>query len=208
MKRPCRADSGFTLTELMVVITLTGIIGSVVTAAATTGLHKQTQIEDRNDALAAVRTTFERVGRDIRSAAYLELAEDNVIKVCEMQASGAKTMTYSLVADGSKYDLVVDEDDATTCYATTSTPRARKVVLRNVVNPATSPVFNYTPTSTYSPPAAGGVTASTCVITGASPVQYDQKCVGTVTIHLLVYPSTLSAAMDVSDNGTEIRNAA
>jgi Tfp pilus assembly protein FimT len=207
MRRAFRGDSGVTLSELMVVVTLTGIIGSIVTAAATTGLRQQTKVQDRTDALAQARTTLQRTGRDIRSASSIATARDDTLVLIESQSTVTRTMTYSLVADGSRYDLVVDESDVSASTGAALTAPPRRILQRNLVNTSATPVFSYSPTSTYASLGTAGVNATTCAITGSSPKQYAQQCIGTITLHLLVQPSSLSAAIDVSDNGTELRNA-
>jgi prepilin-type N-terminal cleavage/methylation domain-containing protein len=199
-------DSGFTLTELLVVMTLSGILGGIVVVAATTGLHKQTQVQDRADALSQTRTALQRIDRDIRSSNPLALAQDNEIVLIETQATVTRTMTYSLVPDGTTYDLEQDESDVTNTGA--AMPEVAPVeLLRNVVNPAGSPVFQYVKSPTYTVPSDGSVDAS-CVIAGKSPVTYDPTCIGTVVVHLEVEPPSLSGPVDMTDNGTDLRNPA
>jgi prepilin-type N-terminal cleavage/methylation domain-containing protein len=199
-----RRDGGFTLTELLVVMTLTGIIGGIVTVAVTTGLHKQTQVQDRNDALAQMRTAMQRVSRDIRSSNPLCLAEDKAIWLQQVQAAGTRTMAYSIVADGANYDLVADNYTAACNTITSTTPYTRTTLLRNIVNDASTPVFTYQADPSYAAPST--VAGSTCAISSTSPVQYDTHCVQTVTLHLEVQPSTLLKPIDLIDNGTELRN--
>jgi prepilin-type N-terminal cleavage/methylation domain-containing protein len=206
MSRLRNRDGGFTLTELLVVITLTGILGSIVLAAVTTGLHQQGQVQDRSDALAQTRTALQRVDRDIRSSNPLESAQANQIVLQEVQATVTRTMTYSVVADGTTYDLVQDETEVTSSGAAMPAV-ARVTLLRNVVNPASSPVFSFAPSATYTA-AASSVNPSTCAITGTSPVAYDPTCVGTVIVHLEVRPPSLHGPIDMTDNGTDLRNPA
>jgi prepilin-type N-terminal cleavage/methylation domain-containing protein len=201
-------DAGFTLTELLVVITLTGIVGSITVAAVTTGLRKQSQVQDRNDALAQARTALQRVDRDIRSSDPLEAAQANQIVVQESQATETRTMTYSVIpAAGSTSQLVVDESDVSSSgVALTSPPR--RVVLSNLVNTSTNPVFNFSPSSTYTASSTGTVNTATCAVSGTTPVAYDPTCVGTVTVNLAVEPATINQPIYISDNGTDLRNPA
>lgn len=204
MRRRGAADAGYTLTELLVILALSGVIGTIVVAATTTGLHKQTQVQDRSDAMSQVRTAMQRVERDIRSSNPLEAARGDQIVVQEVQATVTRTVTYSVIADGTKSELVKNETDVSSSGATTQVPQF--VELANIVNPASSPVFTFEPTTTYTPPADGGVSATTCAIAGTSPTAYDPTCIGTVVMHLMVQPASLGTPIDITDDGTDLRN--
>jgi prepilin-type N-terminal cleavage/methylation domain-containing protein len=190
-------EAGFSLTELMVVVTLMGIVGAVVAAATTTGLHKQTQVQDRTDTMAQARTALQRIGRDVRSTSGIVVATDTMLQLNETQTSTSWTVTYQLQADGSTYDLTAVRSDQ---------PGVTTILLKNLVNITTSPVFKYGVNPNYSPTGTT-VDTSTCAIAGTSPTQYGQSCIGTVYLHLNIQPSTLSQPIDMSDNGTELRNA-
>ena len=181
--RETPADEGFTLTELLVVMVLFAIVGTIVTVASVTALHHQAKAQDRGDAIAQARTALERIDRDIRSAYPLLAASATQLVMQETEASGTRAVTYAvsggqLTADG-------------------------KVLLRNVVNPSSSPVFSFTPISNYVAPVGSGVNAATCAMPGGS---YDPACVGTVTVQVMVQPATLSPPVSISDHGTALRN--
>jgi prepilin-type N-terminal cleavage/methylation domain-containing protein len=209
MRSAASRDAGFTLTELLVVITVLAIIGAAIATTTTTGLRKQSQVQDRNDALAQVRTAMQRVSRDIRSTNPLVIAEDDQIGLCEVQSVQTKEVTYELVADGSSKDLVVVTNVVPNCNTWMSSG-TQTILLRNVANGSDTAVFGYSPRTDYTAPTGTSTTVdpATCAISGTSPVQYDPSCVGTVSIHLQVQPSSLSQPVDLTDSGTELRNAA
>lgn len=186
-------DRGFTMAETLVVAVLFAIVGTIVTLASTSGLHHQTQLQDRNAAITEVRTALQRIDRDIRSANPLLAASSSQIVLQEVEPTVTRTVTYAV----SGSHLVASETDKTTAGVTTTTS---KTLLSNLVS-TTTPVFSVTPTLGYT--AANGVNASTC----AMSVGYDPGCVGTITVRLTVQPSTLKDAVSVSDNGTELRNS-
>ncbi|MBV9487285.1 MAG: type II secretion system protein [Frankiaceae bacterium] len=190
-------DGGFSLTELTVVITLMAVVGGVVATAATTGLKKQTQVQDRTDTLAQERTALQRIGRDIRSAATVQYALDNELILEEVQTSTSWTVDYKLVADGSKYDLTAVRTDKATGNSTTT------ILLRNVVMTAGKPLFSYL----KNPSTTSSVTTTDCSIAGSTPTRHAQDCIGTITVDVQVQPTSLARPIEMVDNGTELRNA-
>jgi prepilin-type N-terminal cleavage/methylation domain-containing protein len=202
-----RRDRGFTLTELLVVITITGILGSIIVAVVTMGLHQQTQAQDRSDAMAQARTAIQRLDRDIRSSDPLKTATDTSIDLCEVQPSTVEDVTYSVVTVGSTVELVADTGNVSNCFATpASTTRA--VLLKNLVATTTYPVFNYSPVTGYTAPSDGSVSTLNCLRSGTSPAAYDPSCIGTVTVSLRVQPRSLTSPVQLTDNGTDLRNLA
>lgn len=203
MNRRCAAaradDRGVTLTELLIVMLLFGIVGGIVTTASVTGLHHQTALQDRSDTLAQSRTALERIDRDVRSAYPLLSVSPTQLVLQEVQPTVTRKMTYSV----SGTQLAVTEADTPSAGGATTT--SSKVLLRNLVSTTTNPVFSVAPVAGYVAPAGSGVTAATCAMAGST--SFDPGCVGTVTVHVMVQPSTLKGPVNVSDNGTVLRNA-
>jgi prepilin-type N-terminal cleavage/methylation domain-containing protein len=137
-------DAGFSLTELLIVIVLTGIIGSIVLTVVTTGLHQQTKVEDRNDSLAQARTALQRIDRDVRSANPLTAACPDGTRLSMTEVGTTTTgVTYSVIQQSAtRYELVADQVSVDSCDAPL-TPTSRTVLLTNLVNTASSPVFAY-----------------------------------------------------------------
>ena len=201
MKSPLRraTDQGFTLTELLVVTVLFAIVGAIVTTVSVTGLHHQTEVENRGDAVAQARTALERVDRDIRSAYPLLAASGSQLVLREVLSSATRTVTYT----ASNGQLVMNQSDVPTSGGATRT--TRNVLLRNLVATDSNPIFSFSPIPGYVAPAGSGVNASTCAMSGGTSV--DPGCVGTITVHVQVQPPSLPAPVSISDNGTELRNA-
>lgn len=193
-RRP--SDGGFTLTEALVVMVLFAIVGAIVTTASVSGLRHQTQLQDRSGALAQARTALERIDRDIRSANPLLSASSSQIAMQVVEPTKTRTVTYSV----SGTQLIVRESDKSTAGITTT---SSKVLLPNLVSTSTNPVFSVSPVVGYVARSGSGVTATTCAMSGG----YDPGCIGTITVHVMVQPSTSRAPVSVSDNGTELRNA-
>lgn len=192
-------DRGVTLPELLVVMVLFAIVGGIVVTLSVSGLHHQTELQDRSDTLAQARTALERIDRDIRSTYPLLAASPTQLVLQEVQPTVTRTMTYSV----SGNELVVAETD--TPLAGGATTSTTKVLLRNLVSTGTNPVFSVTPVTGYVAPTGSGVNASTCALAGST--SYDPGCVGSITVHVMVQPASLQAPVNLSDNGTELRNA-
>jgi prepilin-type N-terminal cleavage/methylation domain-containing protein len=198
-------DGGFTLTELLVSMILFAIVGGAITVAATSGLRHQRQIQDRGDALATARTALQRVDRDIRSAAPLAGASGTALAMVETGSSNQLVCYLIQSTSGTTAELVqttVTYPGSCPAAATTGS----KILLADLVNTASTPVFSFTPVGGYVAPASGSVNAGTCVLT-ASPSSYDPSCIGIVTVQISVLPSDITSAVTVSDKGTEVRNS-
>jgi prepilin-type N-terminal cleavage/methylation domain-containing protein len=189
-------DAGWTLTEMLVVIVLFGLIGAIVTTASISGLHQQTKLQDRSDVLAQARAALERIDRDVRSANPLLAASSTQLVVREVEPTVTRTVTYSV----SNNTLTARESDTTSAGVTTT---STAVLLGNLANSAANPIFSVSPVLGYAAPSGSGVTSATCAMSGG----YDPGCIGTVTVHLLVRPSASAVPISLSDNGTDLRNA-
>jgi prepilin-type N-terminal cleavage/methylation domain-containing protein len=202
------ADGGFTLTELLVAIVLFAIVGGAITMATTSGLHHQREVQARGAALAQARTALQRVDRDIRSAAPLAAASRTQLVMLETGSGTTTKVCYLVQATSATTAELVQTSVASSSSCPSAATSASTILLTNLVNTSTTPVFSFAPTTTYAAPSDGSVTATTCAFTSAALAgSYDPSCVGTVTVQISVQPSSLSQPVTVSDNGTELRNA-
>jgi prepilin-type N-terminal cleavage/methylation domain-containing protein len=167
-----RGEHGFTLVEMLVAVTLTGVVGTLTTSVIVQSFHQQAAADARLAAVANVRTALERTTREIREASLNYLTADSL-----GMSDGTRTLDYSLRTSNGVTSLVVDDGTATS------------VVVGDLVTDAAHPVFAaerapLTPT----PPAS--VDSHTCAVIGAVPAIYStQDCVGTVQVHLRVMPT-------------------
>jgi prepilin-type N-terminal cleavage/methylation domain-containing protein len=199
-------DGGFTLSEMLVVLVIFGIIGGIVATVVRVGLTHQTQIEARNGAMADARKVIQRVDRDIRSA-FLDKATTPSAIVLDEYLNGVTAaptvVTYSVSTTPGASSSQLNYQACATCTA--------QVLITNLVPTSTSPVFSFGSTYDYSTsqPAAdaGTVNNQTCAYV-ANPTQIKSNCVGVITVHLLVQPPTLNGPVNVGDGGTELRNSA
>jgi prepilin-type N-terminal cleavage/methylation domain-containing protein len=196
-RRTVSTDAGITLTELLVSIVIFGMVSAMVTTAAVTGLHQQTKVANRDDALAQIRTALQRIDRDIRSTYPLLSASPTRLVLQEVEAHVTKTVTFEVTGS----TLTWGETDEYADGSTSTIPT--RVLLDDVVTSPTSPVFSFSPITGYTAPSGSGVNASTC----AFGPGIDAGCVGTITVRISVQPPHLEAPVTMSDNGTQLRNA-
>jgi prepilin-type N-terminal cleavage/methylation domain-containing protein len=199
MRRPWRAGAatqdGFTLTELLISLGVFSVVSAMVTAASVSGLHQQTKVQNREDALALMRTALQRIDRDIRAASPLLAASATRLVLREYDDRGTRDVTYQV--DGTR--LTVDE--TLTAEDGTTTTSVAKVLLTDL---ATSAVFSFAPVPGYTAPTGSGVNATTCATSDGS---IATGCVGTITTRVSVRPERVAGALTLSDNGTQLRNA-
>jgi prepilin-type N-terminal cleavage/methylation domain-containing protein len=198
LRRTAAADAGFTLTELLVSIGIFSIISGMVTTAAVTGLRQQTQVANRDDALAQMRTALQRIDREIRSAYPLLSASPTRLVLREVQPTATRTVTFEV----SGKNLTWSQTSVSPTGSTTTLPT--RVLLTNLVDTATNPVFSFAPITGYTAPSGSGVNPSTCALGSG----IDAPCVGTITVQVRVHPPHLAAALSMTDHGTQLRNAA
>lgn len=97
-------EDGFTVVELLVVMVLVGVVGSILLSAVISSLQASSSSEDRMRALNDLQTGVERVGRELRAATSLSphLSQDPEYG-----------MTSIVFRDGDRwqYDYYLAEDD-------------------------------------------------------------------------------------------------
>jgi prepilin-type N-terminal cleavage/methylation domain-containing protein len=192
-------DGGFTLSELLVVIVIMGIIGGIVGTVVRIGLTHQSQMQVRNSSFADARKVIQRVDRDIRSA-FLATGSNSTSIVLDEYVNGLNSaptvVTYALSGSTLTYK------SCATCTA--------KTLIRNLVQTSTNPVFTFGSTFSYSssqPSSDVGVVNKTYCNYVANPSQIDPGCVGTISVHLMVQPATIKQPINIGDGGTELRNS-
>lgn len=197
-------DGGFSLSELLVVIVLLGVIGGIVGTVVRIGLTHQSQMQVRNSAFADARKVIQRVDRDIRSAYLVSGSSPTSIELA-MYLNGASAaptyVTYAVNSAGTTLTRYPCQS-ASSCTG--------QVMISNLVQTSTNPVFSFKATYTYSsaqPTADVNVVDANSCAYAANPSQIKAGCVGEITVHLMVQPHTINRPIDVGDGGTELRNS-
>lgn len=99
-------DQGLTLVELLVVMLILGVVGTVTTAGVVSGLRTTSEVQNRADAQAVVRTGVERLSRDLRMADPLRHATSTEVRLDVVRGSGVVHVRYVVTAAGARWDLV------------------------------------------------------------------------------------------------------
>jgi prepilin-type N-terminal cleavage/methylation domain-containing protein len=210
----CRrtSDRGFTLVEVLMVLLLFGIVSSIVTTVAVSGLHHQRELQDRSDALAQARTALQRIDRDIRSTSQLDYVTRSLLLMQEpaytgTTVTGSRWSCYYTYTTGGSTELVGDLNltSATCPSAPTSTSQ---ILLRHLTNDSsstTTALFTPSPVTGYTAPSGSGIDPGSCS-EGGSPTAYAPSCIGTIAVHVMAQPPSLQGAISMNDNGTELRN--
>ena len=194
-------DGGFTVIEMIVAITLSGIVGGMATTVIVQGFHQQAATDARTAAVSNVRTAFQRVMRELRGG-YLTNVTGSSVTFTDYTRT--QTKSYLLQTANGTTSLMVSVNSAT------PTP-----VITNIVNDASQPVFAVLAASSTYIDTTGTVNTQTCVISGQTPTAYAPQCVGVLAVHLRVMPtsasggalctSTSGCVIDVSD-AADVRN--
>jgi prepilin-type N-terminal cleavage/methylation domain-containing protein len=112
-------ERGLTLIELLVTVTLLGVVGSIVTGAVVVFHRSVRTVSDESSGLADVRKGAERLSRDIRDArgitvssdaAYTATAQQLTVWIdanSDYQQQTSETVTWKVASVGSgRYNLV------------------------------------------------------------------------------------------------------
>ena len=138
-RRVLHHDAGFTLVELLVVIVLLGVVGSVVTTSVVRSLRVSAQATTRVDALTEVQRAHERMTRMIRAADPLDGADGSTMTfTVHTSASQRQRISYAL-SDRALVQTVARYDSA---MSTTPTSTATSTIISDLA-PGTVTVFEY-----------------------------------------------------------------
>ena len=112
LRQEMRRDEGMSLAELLITMVLTAVIGTVVATASTSAnsLFRTTRAESVGQ--TDIRTTIERLGRDIRNARSLDAGANASKLVLWIDSNSdyvkqpAEVVTWTLVAGtGGHFDV-------------------------------------------------------------------------------------------------------
>lgn len=124
------SDVGMTLVELLVVMLILGVVGSVTSAAVLVTHKEQRLTNDESQGLADVKTVVERLGRDIRQARSIDagatqsrlvlwidynsdyirdpVGQANEIVTWQLQSQGTGTTHYNVLRQTTSTDVRVE----------------------------------------------------------------------------------------------------
>lgn len=140
-----RHDEGYTLVELLVVLVIMGVVGTMVVTSFVAASRSTARATERVDALSDVRPAAERLTRDLRAASPLVLdlsgAYDTSLGMQLTRGGETFEHTYYLTGSPGDHELwtrrVRFEDDGTT------TPLDDDSLVARVTNAADQPLFTY-----------------------------------------------------------------
>ncbi len=149
-------ERGVTLIEMLVVIVLMGIVGSVVTTSLVRGMQGSAATQSRLDALTDLQESVDRMTRELRAAAPLQTAEANraVVVVFEENFTKQVRYTYQYCPVEGRLHVRTEGPFATPAppakLASQLTTPAGSIpcgtagpLIDRVVNSTTQPVFQY-----------------------------------------------------------------
>jgi prepilin-type N-terminal cleavage/methylation domain-containing protein len=150
--RRSKAEAGFTLVELLVVLVLMGVVGGIVTSALVTGMQSSRATSARTMALHDIEVALQRVGRELRAAdpLYLtdgedygerlgaEIVRDRSVQVVRFAVEEGDEGVDLLVQDTTVFDLdaYLNDPDAT------PVEQPRRTLVTAIHN-GDDPIFRY-----------------------------------------------------------------
>lgn len=93
----CDAEQGFSLVELLVVMTLLLVVGGIVTTSVVSGLTASRRGQARVYALTDLETAGQRVAREARAAQPIIAASDNLLDLTVFRNDGRFRFRYELI---------------------------------------------------------------------------------------------------------------
>lgn len=166
-------ESGYTLVELTVVMSIMAVVSSLTAGLVITGMKSTKQSQARTAASQDVQREVERLARDLRVADPLRVTEANRVVLDLYRGNTCVRRTYELAAN----TLIVSSTtyptwSACATYPATATPTAVQsaTFLSPTANGA-SPLLTYRGTAGALPasPAPATVTSITVTLSKSAP---------------------------------------
>ena len=139
-----RTDGGFSLTELLVVIVILGVVSLVVSAAIISSLRTSRVTEANVLGATEARIVLERTSLDIRTADPLRSADADSITLDTYRKGQCERRTYYLSGDELLLD-VAPFGAGVKCGVYGSTPGAAvtSTIASGLTNDDSNPLFTY-----------------------------------------------------------------
>lgn len=141
-------EDGFTLAELLVVVVLLGILGSIIGAVVIGGLRSSRQAQARTDANLDLQQAMEQISRDVRVADPLRASTANELVVdvirdgaCYRKRFTVNTGAGTMVESTQRYTTTLARGRQT-CGTAVGAAAVRPLV-RNLKTTGEAAVFRY-----------------------------------------------------------------
>lgn len=138
-------DSGLTLVELLVTMTIMSVIGAVVSAAVISSMQDQRREKSRLEAISATQLVTQRIGKDVRAADPLIAADARTLTVLVYHRTSCQQRRYYIDGSSRLVQEIAKYPASSTCAnrAGALGTASSRVLLANVTNSAIQPVFTY-----------------------------------------------------------------
>jgi prepilin-type N-terminal cleavage/methylation domain-containing protein len=144
-RRSDQRDTGMTLIELVVAMTIMGVVGAVVCAGVLSAMQDQRRAQSRLDAITTTQRALERVTKDLRAADPLVAADARSVTTLVYHGTSCQQRRYYVDATNRLVQEVAKYPASTTCANRTGAlgTASSRVLVTKVVNTAAQPVFVY-----------------------------------------------------------------
>lgn len=106
-----RDEGGMTLVELLVVIVVLGVVGTIALTGIVNGIRTTTRGQDRIDALTDLETGVERIGRELRATCQIDTFEPDDVSLRVVRGGEVYRYRYvlgSVLGGGSEPDALYE----------------------------------------------------------------------------------------------------
>jgi prepilin-type N-terminal cleavage/methylation domain-containing protein len=141
LRRVPHHEAGFTLVELLVVVTLLAVVGSIVTAGVVQALSTARRGQARVYALTDLEVGAHRIGRDLRAADPILVAQPDTLSLTVYRNGGRYRYDY-VVAGGTMTETRTFYSTPTTSTVASTTSKP----LIAALDTSAGPTFTYTRT--------------------------------------------------------------
>jgi prepilin-type N-terminal cleavage/methylation domain-containing protein len=170
--RIARGSAGFTLVELLVVIFLLSVVGTITSASVIRGFHLQARQTSQTESLNKAKVAFERMSQEVRGANPIRIAEAQRLELLILRndtvVSGGspvprtlrRVLTYVATPGAGTGRIHLTEQRFETVNGVAATPTtSTRTVIDGLQLGATERVFTYfeTPTSAGAATLAPGL---------------------------------------------------